>query len=229
MVLVIPFNFLNNVEGVKDYLFFIIPIHALSFFILLYFIYSKVFFKFGIKNKIFIFKTKPLLTTILTIIIFFVTYFVLLLAFKINFNFDSNKLIDLLPGLQAPLFEELLFRGYLLHTFIETKCNKYLSLIIVSFIFGGLHMANYFFGMTITFTYILGIIAAGILLGSIYIRFGLGISIIVHYLWNNSNHLFLKHNDLENNISTHVVLIIISMLILFIDKSDITKILKMKR
>lgn len=218
LVLVIPLNSLRNIEGVKDYFIIIAPIYSIVFFILLNFLYPKILFRFGVKNKIFIFKTKPLLTTFLTIIIFSIVYYTLLLTLNIDYHFNSEKLIFLLPGLQAALLEEVIFRGYLLHTFIETNCNKYLSLIIVSLIFGALHMINYFLGDPISLSYILGVASGGILLGSLYIRFGLWISIIVHYLWNSSNSLLLKNNDLESNVLMHIILIIISAFILLIKK-----------
>ncbi|MGB6128544.1 MAG: type II CAAX endopeptidase family protein [Psychrilyobacter sp.] len=218
LALVIPLNSLRSIEGIKDYFIIIAPIYSIIFFTLLNFLYSKIFFRFGVKNKIFLFKTKPLLTIFLTIIIFSIVYYVLLLVLNIDYHLNSKNLASLLPGLQAPLLEEIIFRGYLLHTFIETKCNKYLSLIIVSLIFGALHMINYFLGDPISLSYILGVAAGGILLGSIYIRFGLWISIIVHYLWNSSNSLFLKANDLETNVEVHIILIIISVCILLIRK-----------
>ncbi len=92
----------------------------------------------------------------------------------------SYLLTNLVLFIAVSVFEEMVFRGYILNNMMDIM-NKYLALILSSLIFAVFHLGNS--GMTfIAFT---NLFLAGVLLGSAYIfTRDLWLPIGMHLFWN---------------------------------------------
>ena len=107
--------------------------------------------------------------------------FIIILLFQniksVNMSIDFFEVLALLLfTLAVGIFEELLCRGWILNGFLEkfenSRKNIILSILISSFIFGIIHILNFFAGQPLVFTIgqIIGAISMGIALGAIYYR-----------------------------------------------------------
>lgn len=77
--------------------------------------------------------------------------------------------------------EELMFRGYILGRLLRTRMNKYLALLLSSFLFACLHLMN----PNIALLPMLNLLLAGVLLGSTYLYTrNLWFPISLHLFWN---------------------------------------------
>lgn len=90
---------------------------------------------------------------------------------------------EFIKSLGAGIFEEITFRGTLLN-FYNQKKKKYLGLVISSAIFCLIHAPNSFFGVDITFFYLLDMFIFGLLFGLIYLNYGLVTAITTHFVGN---------------------------------------------
>jgi membrane protease YdiL (CAAX protease family) len=80
----------------------------------------------------------------------------------------------------GPVLEELMFRGIVLRTLIEKKINIALSIFISSLLFALIHL-NY---INFDFTSVTASFVSGVLIGIVYLRYGLFYSIFFHICIN---------------------------------------------
>jgi len=98
------------------------------------------------------------------------------LLFKVSFSLVVFNIL-------TAIGEEVIFRGTFLNFFAQ-KNKKYLGLLITSSIFSLIHLLNLLLGQEVSMVMILSLFLAGLLLGLIYLRFGIVSAIATHYLWN---------------------------------------------
>lgn len=162
-----------------------------------------------------------------TLALFFVLasclYAAAVLLGKLQFTgFDAKSYYN---AIQAATLEEIFFRLFMLHTLISIFAwsKRIWSLVFISSIFGLIHMANYFIGNSsaLDVSYILGMTAGGMLLGSFYIRFGLISAMLLHWLWNSQMGLSLSNGKsltqfAESSNLVSIILIVISLAVEFV-------------
>jgi hypothetical protein len=138
-------------------------------------------------------------------------YFFLLLINEIVFveiDFDLQKiLLSIILFTGVSIFEEIIFRGYVLKNLLESF-NPYIALFISSLFFSLIHGAN----PNVTFLGLSNIFLAGIFLGASYVfTKNLWFPIALHFSWNFFQAMFgfkvsgldsysiIKFDILENN------------------------------
>jgi membrane protease YdiL (CAAX protease family) len=138
-------------------------------------------------------------------------YFFLLLINEIVFveiDFDLQKiLLSIILFTGVSIFEEIIFRGYVLKNLLESF-NPYVALFISSLFFSLIHGAN----PNVTLLGLSNIFLAGIFLGASYVfTKNLWFPIALHFSWNFFQAMFgfkvsgldsysiIKFNILENN------------------------------
>ena len=145
-----PINILNSLD--KNLAFFLILFPFLISFIAFYFVVKKIHLQsftsvatsrknIDIKRIFFGFKYWSLLS----ISIFSLELIISPNDYIYNFNFFPFLIMTLIALTLIPFqsaLEELIFRGYLMQGFSKMLKNRYLPLIITSFIFGFLHFFN---------------------------------------------------------------------------------------
>jgi membrane protease YdiL (CAAX protease family) len=134
---------------------------------------------------------------------------------KLFNNFDTKLLSNLYPAFT----EEIYFRGGIVHL-ISHLFHSNWGLVIGSVPFGVIHVIRVLFGKKVTFSQILGISLAGLMLSLMYFRFGLIAAIVSHLMWNaivlgwgqvyqiDNKHL---ENNIEGSWSTCLILFIASL------------------
>ena len=117
-------------------------------------------------------------------------YFFLLLINEIVFveiDFDLQKiLLSIILFTGVSIFEEIIFRGYVLKNLLESF-NPYIALFISSLFFSLIHGAN----PNVTFLGLSNIFLAGIFLGASYVfTKNLWFPIALHFSWNFFQSMF---------------------------------------
>ena len=138
-------------------------------------------------------------------------YFFLLLINEIVFvkiDFDLNKLLlSIVLFMGVSVFEEIIFRGYVLKNLLESF-NPYVALFVSSLFFSLIHGAN----PNVTLLGLSNIFLAGIFLGASYVfTKNLWFPIALHFSWNFFQAMFgfkvsgldsysiIKFDIIENN------------------------------
>ena len=138
-------------------------------------------------------------------------YFFLLLINEIvfvNIDFNLNKvLLSIVLFMGVSVFEEIIFRGYVLKNLLESF-NPYVSLFVSSLFFSLIHGAN----PNVTLLGLSNIFLAGIFLGASYVfTKNLWFPIALHFSWNFFQAMFgfkvsgldsysiIKFDIIENN------------------------------
>ena len=138
-------------------------------------------------------------------------YFFLLLINEIvfvNIDFDLNKvLLSIVLFMGVSVFEEIIFRGYVLKNLLESF-NPYAALFVSSLFFSLIHGAN----PNVTLLGLSNIFLAGIFLGASYVfTKNLWFPIALHFSWNFFQAMFgfkvsgldsysiIKFDIIENN------------------------------
>ena len=121
---------------------------------------------------------------ILGFVIYLLAFFILLIIGQINFigyNFNINKiLVSIFLFASVSIYEEVIFRGYMLKNLLESF-NPYVALFISSIFFSLIHGAN----PNVTFLGLCNIFLAGFFLGVSYIfTKNLWFPIALHFSWN---------------------------------------------
>lgn len=218
-VFILPIQLLGQVPFLKGLGSIWGPLYIILVSGLFYYFFPYIAPYLSKNDRIPLFKTNPIKTIVLTSFIFIFILFSLLKITHIQFGIQVTSAKILIQEIIAPVFEEFSFRGFLLYSLLKRGANKYLSLIWVSSIFGLLHLLNTLAGAPLSITYIVGTCVGGFLLGAIFIRYGLMISILVHFLWNFFETLLLKDpNLLEKNPLFLIVLVIVGVIVLFLDR-----------
>lgn len=133
-----------------------------------------------------------LLTIVLLIQVFFTNS-------SIKWNYDSNSfwylfLISLIFVTIQTLFEEILFRAYLLQSFNQIFQKKWLSILLTALLFGGMHLNNpeiKIFGESIILYYVL----TGLFLASVTILDkGIELAFGFHVMNNLFGSIILTNN-----------------------------------
>ncbi|MCL2839687.1 MAG: CPBP family intramembrane metalloprotease [Defluviitaleaceae bacterium] len=121
-------------------------------------------------------------TILITLIIVIMLASGLIQFVDVNFNNLTNHLFwtGLLVFVGVGFFEELFARGFIM-TVLKTTRNKWVILLLSSFIFGILHVAN----PSVTPFALINITLIGILIGYLFIKTGrLWAAIGIHFAWN---------------------------------------------
>ena len=138
-------------------------------------------------------------------------YFFLLLINEIvfvNIDFNLNKvLLSIVLFMGVSVFEEIIFRGYVLKNLLESF-NPYVALFVSSLFFSLIHGAN----PNVTLLVLFNIFLAGIFLGASYVfTKNLWFPIALHFSWNFFQAMFgfkvsgldsysiIKFDIIENN------------------------------
>ena len=138
-------------------------------------------------------------------------YFFLLLINEIvfvNIDFNLNKvLLSIVLFMGVSVFEEIIFRGYVLKNLLESF-NPYAALFVSSLFFSLIHGAN----PNVTLLGLSNIFLAGIFLGASYVfTKNLWFPIALHFSWNFFQAMFgfkvsgldsysiIKFDIIENN------------------------------
>ena len=138
-------------------------------------------------------------------------YFFLLLINEIvfvNIDFNFNKvLLSIVLFMGVSVFEEIIFRGYVLKNLLESF-NPYVALFVSSLFFSLIHGAN----PNVTLLGLSNIFLAGIFLGASYVfTKNLWFPIALHFSWNFFQAMFgfkvsgldsysiIKFDIIENN------------------------------
>jgi membrane protease YdiL (CAAX protease family) len=99
-------------------------------------------------------------------------------------------------SLLTAILEELLFRNILLEEFIRQNFTKFKSLLYSSLIFGSIHLLNISSLSSIPYCIIQSIYTTGIglIFGLVYIKtHNITYPIIIHFLFNYINDIFITH------------------------------------
>lgn len=99
-----------------------------------------------------------------------------------GFQFDPRALLgSLFFYVLVSITEEIMMRGYVLGRLLDTKLNKFLSLLISSILFALLHIFN----PNVAFLPMLNLVLAGMLLGASYLYTrNLCFPLALHLFWN---------------------------------------------
>jgi|GEM_PF-3811038 len=164
------------------------------------------------KRKVIVNNGNFLVNILITIIIMLIF---LTINFLIGSRYKDNLKDEFLKSfifMLSPAFsEEIFFRAILLNIFLHSnKKIKYIGLIITASIFGIMHLIN-----DLDLLYALGVSAAGLLLGSIYLNMGLIYSILLHLFWNTNLALYISDMSIvEKEPKIIIMLFLISFFVL---------------
>lgn len=187
----IPFNLLIKNELIN----FIINSSLKIIAIILFFYYCK---KDNLeKPKL----NKPNKYHLLIIPFFLITFsnYIVVLISKTEPNSNINTttlLMGASTSLLTAILEELLFRNILLEEFIRQNFTKFKSLLYSSLIFGSIHLLNISSLSSIPYCIIQSIYTTGIglIFGLVYIKtHNITYPIIIHFLFNYINDIFITH------------------------------------
>lgn len=141
----------------------------------------KIIFLLFLSNFKNFIKTKELIFLIFAI---FITYII----FIYNFNLDSRLLLlfFLIKTMFTAIFEETLFRKHMYNYFLNTKKkNKIYSITLTTVIFSLVHSINFIQrDAEGTLNQIIFALFMGFFLQGVYIRNGLTIAIVIHFIIN---------------------------------------------
>ena len=108
------------------------------------------------------------------------------------FAYNPNFLENIYLSIGAGVWEEILFRGVLLTSFMfifkkinifKISINAFISIIIVSFLFSGSHYIGNSGEVFIYYTFLIRFIA-GIFLGYLFLWRGIGVVCMAHISYN---------------------------------------------
>lgn len=98
---------------------------------------------------------------------------------QLSYNLPMRVLSNAYPALS----EEIVFRGGIVHA-TTAMFGRLPGLAAGSIPFGLLHVINILLGQVVTLGQIVGVCLAGLMLGLVYIRFGLTGAVGAHWAWN---------------------------------------------
>lgn len=124
--------------------------------------------------------------------------FGLIKGYPLNFaNLPSNLHVNVLANTFPALSEEIVFRGGIVNATTQIA-GKAIGLAAGSAPFGILHILGSLFGQAVTMAQIIGITLAGLMLGLVYMQFGIWGAFGCHLAWNSLVGGWVKVYGLED-------------------------------
>jgi len=103
-----------------------------------------------------------------------------------NFSVVLLLIVFLNDLIIQPINEELIFRGYILTKFIKEKKTFLVGILFSSILFASIH----FNPMDVNYKHIISMFIVGLILGFIFYRFGIVVSIIGHVFFNTIYYVY---------------------------------------